>query len=85
MGALAALQEGNKCSEKIKAKADVLLHQHIDEMLEFEYSNCDDPSILWKNLQSRFNHQRSLALPEANVVDNKDNKNLEATEEEVTS
>lgn len=46
MGALATLQEGNECSEEIKAKADVFLHQHIDEMLEFKYSNSDDPSIL---------------------------------------
>ncbi|GJR41566.1 hypothetical protein Tco_1309669 [Tanacetum coccineum] len=63
MGALATLQEGNKCSEEIKAKADVFLHQHIDGMLEFEYSNCDDPSISWKDLQSKFDHQRNVLLP----------------------
>ncbi|GJW56240.1 retrovirus-related pol polyprotein from transposon TNT 1-94 [Tanacetum coccineum] len=39
MGALATIQESNKCTEETKAKADVFLHQHIDEMLEFEYSN----------------------------------------------
>ncbi|GJT44516.1 hypothetical protein Tco_0953231 [Tanacetum coccineum] len=44
IGALATIQEGNKCTEETKAKADVFLHQHIDEMLEFEYSSCDDPS-----------------------------------------
>ncbi|GJZ07345.1 disease resistance CC-NBS-LRR class family protein [Tanacetum coccineum] len=65
MGALATLQEGNKCSEETKAKADVFLHQHIDEMLEFEYSNCDDPSILWKDLETRFNNQREVLLPSA--------------------
>ncbi|GJS41015.1 disease resistance CC-NBS-LRR class family protein [Tanacetum coccineum] len=32
----ATIQEGNKCTEETKAKADVFLHQHIDEMLEFE-------------------------------------------------
>ncbi|GJZ64765.1 hypothetical protein Tco_0621461 [Tanacetum coccineum] len=52
-------------SEEVKAKADVFLHQHIDKMLEFEYSNCDDPSILWKDLQRRFNHQREVLLPYA--------------------
>nr|GEY41807.1 putative zinc finger, CCHC-type [Tanacetum cinerariifolium] len=65
MGALATIQEGNKCSEETKAKADVFLHQHIDQMLEFEYSNCDDPSILWKDLETRFNNQREVLLPSA--------------------
>nr|GEU69342.1 putative ribonuclease H-like domain-containing protein [Tanacetum cinerariifolium] len=62
MGALATIQEGNKCTEETKAKADVFLHQHIDEMLEFEYSNCDDPSTLWKDLEIRFNNQREVLL-----------------------
>ncbi|GJT77226.1 hypothetical protein Tco_1043951 [Tanacetum coccineum] len=60
MGALATIQEGNKCTEETKAKADVFLHQHIDEMLEFEYSNCDDPSTLWKDLEIRFNNRREV-------------------------
>ncbi|GJV82852.1 hypothetical protein Tco_1522750 [Tanacetum coccineum] len=65
MGALATIQEGNKCTEETKAKADVFLHQHIDEMLEFEYSNCNDPSTLWKDLEIRFNNQREVLLPSA--------------------
>ncbi|GJR03488.1 hypothetical protein Tco_0526472 [Tanacetum coccineum] len=62
MGALATIQEGNKCSEKTKAKAVVFLHQHINEMVEFEYSNWDDPSTLWKDLEIRFNNQREVLL-----------------------
>ncbi|GJS23609.1 hypothetical protein Tco_0452241 [Tanacetum coccineum] len=65
MGALVTLQERNKCLEETKAKADVFLHQHIDEILEFEYSNCDDPSILWKDLKTKFNNQREVLLPSA--------------------
>ncbi|GJR80355.1 hypothetical protein Tco_0151140 [Tanacetum coccineum] len=34
-------------------------------MLEFEYSNCDDPSTLWKDLEIRFNNQREVLLPSA--------------------
>ncbi|GJU76928.1 retrovirus-related pol polyprotein from transposon TNT 1-94 [Tanacetum coccineum] len=112
MGALATLQKGNKCSDETKAKVDVFLHQHVDEMLEFKYSNY----MLEKtfstfhasniNLQQQYrlqnfkrysdlnvnllvteknnellmkNHQTrptgSLALPEANFVNNNDNKN----------
>nr|GFC08145.1 putative zinc finger, CCHC-type [Tanacetum cinerariifolium] len=65
MGALATIQERNKCTEETKAKADVFLHQHIDEMLEFEYSNYDDPNTLWKDLEIRFNNQREVLLPYA--------------------
>nr|GEV26934.1 T-complex protein 1 subunit epsilon [Tanacetum cinerariifolium] len=65
MGALATIQEGNKYTEETKEKADVFLHQHIDEMLEFEYSNCVDPSTLWKDLEIRFNNQREVLIPSA--------------------
>ncbi|GKB40086.1 T-complex protein 1 subunit epsilon [Tanacetum coccineum] len=65
MGALATIQEGNKFSEETNVKADVFLHQHIDEMLEFQYSNCDDTSILWKDLEIIFNNQREVLLPSA--------------------
>lgn len=65
LGALEAIQEGNKCTDEIKAKADEFLHLHIDEMLEFEYSSCDNPSQLWKELDERFNIQREVLLPTA--------------------
>ncbi|GJW54550.1 putative RNA-directed DNA polymerase [Tanacetum coccineum] len=65
MGALETIQEGNKYTKDVKAKANVFLHQHIDEMLEFEYSSYDDPSILWKELEVRFNIQKEVLLPSA--------------------
>ncbi|KAD2393365.1 hypothetical protein E3N88_40342 [Mikania micrantha] len=65
MGVLETITEGNKCTEQDKAKADVFLHKHIDEMLQFEYFNCDDPYVLWRDLQSRFDHQREVLLPTA--------------------
>ncbi|KAD2805063.1 hypothetical protein E3N88_38440 [Mikania micrantha] len=34
-------------------------------MLQFKYSNCDDPFALWKDLQQRFNHQKTVLLPAA--------------------
>ncbi|KAD3640447.1 hypothetical protein E3N88_29670 [Mikania micrantha] len=63
MGVLETIIEGNECTEQDKAKADVFLHKHIDEMLQFEYFNCDDPYVLWRDLQSRFDHQREVLLP----------------------
>ncbi|KAD7117149.1 hypothetical protein E3N88_04417 [Mikania micrantha] len=65
MGVLETINVNNNCSEQEKAKADVFLHKHIDGMLQFEYSNCDDPSALWKDLQERFNHQKAVLLPAA--------------------
>ncbi|KAK9073213.1 hypothetical protein SSX86_007537 [Deinandra increscens subsp. villosa] len=64
-GVLETINEGNKCTEKDKAIADVFLHKHIDEMLQVEYSNYDDPYDLWKDLQSRFDNQKEVLLPAA--------------------
>ncbi|XP_022013719.1 uncharacterized protein LOC110913179 [Helianthus annuus] len=65
MGVLETITAGNKCSDQDKAKVDVFLHKHIDEMLQFEYSNCEDPCVLWEDLKSRFDHQREVLLPTA--------------------
>ncbi|XP_076931933.1 uncharacterized protein LOC143597274 [Bidens hawaiensis] len=65
MGVLNTITVGNNCEDQDKAKADVFLHKYIDEMLQFEYSNCEDPCILWEDLKSRFDHQREVLLPTA--------------------
>lgn len=65
MGILETINMENSCSEQDKAKADVFLHKHIDEMLQFEYSNCDNPFALWSDLEERFNNQKKVLLPAA--------------------
>ncbi|XP_035838422.1 uncharacterized protein LOC118485975 [Helianthus annuus] len=65
MGVLETITEWNECSDQDKAKADVFLHKHIDEMLQFEYSNFEDPYVLWEDLKSRFDNQREVLLPTA--------------------
>ncbi|KAM0045968.1 hypothetical protein Hdeb2414_s0009g00310211 [Helianthus debilis subsp. tardiflorus] len=57
MGVLETITEWNNCSDQDKAKADVFLHKHIDEMLQFEYSNFEDPYVLWEDLKSKFDNQ----------------------------
>ncbi|KAK9053758.1 hypothetical protein SSX86_016835 [Deinandra increscens subsp. villosa] len=64
-GVLDTINEGNTCEEKDKATADVFLHKHIDNMLQIEYSNCDDPHTLWNDLKNRFDHQKEVLLPAA--------------------
>ncbi|XP_035845210.1 uncharacterized protein LOC118491496 [Helianthus annuus] len=65
MGVLETITEWNECSDQDKAKADVFLHKHIDEVLQFEYSNFEDPYFLWEDLKSRFDNQREVLLPTA--------------------
>ncbi|XP_076889998.1 uncharacterized protein LOC143540932 [Bidens hawaiensis] len=65
MGVLKTIMEGNNCEEQDEAKADVFLHKHIHEMLQFEYLNCEDPYILWKDLKCRFDHRREVLIPTA--------------------
>ena len=43
MDVLEAIQENNNCSDQDKAIADVFIHKHIDELLQHEYFNCDNP------------------------------------------
>ncbi|KAJ9541703.1 hypothetical protein OSB04_028209 [Centaurea solstitialis] len=56
MGILDTLKEINLCSSQDKAKANIFLRRHVDDMLKFEYLNTNDPSILWKDLRERFDH-----------------------------
>ncbi|XP_076923309.1 uncharacterized protein LOC143585398 [Bidens hawaiensis] len=67
MGVLEAINENNTLDDHNRAKADVFIHKHIDEILQLEYFNHDNPSVLWKELKSRFDHQRDSLLPTARV------------------
>ena len=63
MDVLDAIQENNTCSDHDKAIADVFIHKHIDELLQHEYFNCDNPYTIWEDLKSRFGHLREVLLP----------------------
>lgn len=66
MGALDAISDGfSDCTEEQKAKADVFIHKHIDELLQQEYFNCINPYVIWKDLKDRFDHQKEVLLPTA--------------------
>ena len=65
MGIRNTINKINECSAQDKAKAQVFLRKHIDEMLRFEYLDVTDPSILWNRLKERFDHQREIMLPNA--------------------
>jgi hypothetical protein len=65
MGLSETINENNDCSVQDKAKSSVFLRKHIDDCLKNEYMHTDDPSILWKDLKERFDHQREIMLPTA--------------------
>ncbi|KAI3685019.1 hypothetical protein L6452_34250 [Arctium lappa] len=65
MGILDTLNRNNQCSSQDRAKANIFLRKHVDDMLKFEYLNTSDPSILWKDLKDRFDHQKEVLLPAA--------------------
>ena len=58
MGVLEAINEGIDCSDQDKAKADVFIHKHIDELLQLEYFNSDNPYELWNDLKNRYDNQK---------------------------
>ncbi|CAM8969069.1 unnamed protein product [Rhodiola kirilowii] len=60
-----AIKEGNNASEQNKAKAMIFLCHHLHEGLKYEYLTIKDPSILWKELKERYDHQKTVILPKA--------------------
>ena len=65
MGLGDTIKEENESSEQDKAKAIIFLRHHLDEILKTEYLIVKDPSILWKNLKERYDHQKTIILPKA--------------------
>ena len=55
----------NNASQKDKAKAMIFLRRHLDEGLKNEYLTLKDPADLWKDLEERYNHQKTVILPQA--------------------
>nr|XP_043629825.1 uncharacterized protein LOC122601119 [Erigeron canadensis] len=59
------IKEENTTSAQDKAKAMIFLRHHIHEPLKNEYLTVKDPLVLWTNLKSRYDHQKSVILPNA--------------------
>lgn len=57
--------EGNERSQQDRATALIFLRRHLHASLMVEYLTIKDPSVLWKNLKDRFDHQRAVVLPKA--------------------
>ena len=51
--------------EEDKAKAASILRHHLADSLKHEYTNYEDPKLLWEELNERFGHNKSVLLPKA--------------------
>ena len=51
--------------EEDKAKAASILRHHLTDSLKHEYTNYEDPKLLWEELNERFGHNKSVLLPKA--------------------
>jgi len=52
-------------STATKSWALVLLRRHLDTALQEQYIQIDDPAELWRQLAARFQHERTILLPQA--------------------
>ena len=59
------IQEKKQASQQDCAKAMIFLPHHLDEGLKNEYLTINDPLVLCKNLNERYDHQKAVILPKA--------------------
>jgi hypothetical protein len=48
-----------------KSWALVFMRKHIDDSLEQQYLQIEDPTYLWRQLEARFRHEKTIFLPKA--------------------
>ncbi|XP_021809586.1 uncharacterized protein LOC110753087 [Prunus avium] len=59
------IRDENNSSPEQNAKAMIFLRRHIHEGLKSEYLVIENPLELWKALEERYNHQKTVILPRA--------------------
>ncbi|GAV91991.1 hypothetical protein CFOL_v3_35375, partial [Cephalotus follicularis] len=57
------IDKDNAASNEERATALILLRQHIDDDLKYEYLTVENPLELWQNLNDRFEHLKAVVLP----------------------
>ncbi|XP_061376135.1 uncharacterized protein LOC133318172 [Gastrolobium bilobum] len=51
--------------EKDKTNALIFIRRHLHESLQTQYLSVPDPQILWKSLKDRYDHTKTVILPQA--------------------
>ena len=52
-------------TREMNAKAMILFRRHLSDTMKSEYIAIASPKTLWDSLKERFNHQKTIWLPEA--------------------
>lgn len=52
-------------TREMNAKAMILFRRHISSTMKSEFVDINSPKELWDNLKDRFDHQKTIWLPEA--------------------
>lgn len=48
-----------------KSRTIVFMRKHINDSLQHQYLQVDDPADLWRQLEARFRHEKTIFLPKA--------------------
>lgn len=57
--------DDNVATSQDRAKAMIFIRRHLHEGLKEEYLTVENPLILWKALEDRYDHHRTITLPKA--------------------
>ena len=59
------LQPGEETDPTLKWQALLVLRRHLDPSLRMQYLHEENPATLWAALESRFQHEETIILPQA--------------------
>ncbi|KAG0587687.1 hypothetical protein KC19_2G183600 [Ceratodon purpureus] len=48
-----------------RSRAIIFMRKHIDDVLQQQYLQIEDPADLWRQLEARFRHEKTIFLPKA--------------------
>ncbi|XP_030475290.2 uncharacterized protein LOC115692545 [Syzygium oleosum] len=60
-----AITEDGTSNAKDKANALIFIRRHLHESLQTQYLSVRDPQTLWKRLKDRYDHTKTVILPQA--------------------
>lgn len=65
LGGVLATPTPAEFMEAQRSRAIVFMRKHIDDTLESQYLQVEEPTELWRQLEARFRHERNIHLPQA--------------------
>ena len=63
-----AITKDGTSNAKDKANALIFIRRHLHESLQTQYLSVRDPQTLWKRLKDRYDHTKTVILPQDNMT-----------------